>query len=86
VRRRLAAAQGQLFQIDTDHAQVTASKPAEDGAGLILRLRETGGRRGSARVASPVFPLASAALANGVEDILKPLAVKAGAVKAPLAP
>src|SRR5574341_1294855 len=59
-KRQMPAASGSFFDIEASHAQVTAFKEAEDGNGYILRLRETAGKAGTARLASPVFPLASA--------------------------
>jgi len=85
-KRRMPAAQGSFFEIEAAHAQVTAFKPAEDGDGFILRLRETAGKAGAARLKSPVFPLAAATLTSGVEDDLSPLAVKENAVEIPLKP
>ena len=85
-KRRMPAAQGSFFEIEAAHAQVTAFKPAEDGDGFILRLRETAGKAGAARLKSPVFPLAAATLTSGVEDDISSLAVKENAVKVPLKP
>lgn len=87
VERRMPLAAGSFFDIDSDHAQVTAFKAAEDGNGFILRLRETAGREGVAGLKSPLFPLASASLCNGVEDITAPLGLKGGgATDIPLKP
>jgi alpha-mannosidase len=79
-------AEGSFFAIDAGNAQVTAFKPAEDGNGYILRLRETAGQKGVARLKSPVFPLAAAWRTNGLEDNLTPLAVSANSVAIPLQP
>ena len=49
-------------------------------------MQETGGEKGEAKFASPVFPLASVELANGVEDAQAPLAVNGGVVEIPLKP
>jgi len=84
VKRRMPDISGEFFKIDAPHATVTAFKPAEDGRGFILRLQETGGEKGAAKFSSPVFPLAWAQLANGVEDAKAPLAIKAGVVEIPL--
>ncbi|HZT31546.1 MAG TPA: glycosyl hydrolase-related protein [Bryobacteraceae bacterium] len=81
--RRMPAASGAFFTLDSDHAEVSAFKEAEDGNGYILRLRETSGQAGTARFTSPVFPLAGAWLANGVEENQAPLAAGA-AVEIPL--
>ena len=84
VKKRMPVAAGSFFEIAADNAQVTAFKPAEDGNGYILRLRETAGRKGAARLKSPVFPLAAAWRTNGVEDNLSPLAVANRSVEVPL--
>ncbi len=86
VKRRMPEASGEFFKIDSAHATVASFKQAEDGRGYILRLQETGGQKGVAKFSSPVFPLASVQLANGVEDGKAPLAVKNGAVEIPLQP
>ena len=65
---------------------MTAFKQASDGNGYILRLRETAGQKGVARLASPIFALTTASLANGVEDTMAPLAVKHSTIEIPLKP
>jgi alpha-mannosidase len=85
-KRLMAAASGSFLNIEPTHAQVTAFKEAEDGDGFILRLRETAGKPGTARVASPVFPLLAAELTNGVEDGATPVAVSANRIELPLKP
>ncbi len=83
---RMPLTDGRFFEIDASSAEVTAFKEAEDGNGFILRLRETEGRKATARLRSPVFRIAAAYLANGVEDNKSPLAVKESGVEIPLAP
>lgn len=84
---RMPLAGGAFLQIDAVNAQVTAFKEAEDGNGYILRLRETAGQQGVARLVSPVFPVAGAQRCNGVEDIIAPLKLNAsGAIDIPLKP
>lgn len=85
-RRRMPPAEGAFLRIDADHAQVTAFKEAEDRNGYIIRLRETAGRKGTARLVSPVFPLAAAHLSNGVEDNLSALPAGPDGVAIPLKP
>lgn len=85
-RKRMPSSPGSFFHIGTPQAQVTAFKEAEDGHGFILRLRETAGQKGVARFESPVFPLLSAQLANGVEDNLSALPVSKNTVQIPLKP
>ena len=83
-KKRMPAAEGAFFEIDGAGAQVTAFKAAEDGNGYILRLRETEGRKGTARLRSPVLRIAEAYLANGVEENKSPLAAKEGGWEIPL--
>jgi hypothetical protein len=85
-KRRMPVASGEFFKIESSHATLASFKQAEDGRGFILRLQETGGEKGVARFTSPVFPLASVQLANGVEDAGAPLAIKGGSVEIPLKP
>jgi hypothetical protein len=85
-RKALPEGEASFVEVDSDHAEVTALKKAEDGRGLILRLRETAGRAGVARLRSPALRLTAAALTSGVEADRAPLAVKEGWVEAPLTP
>ena len=85
-RKALPEGEASFVEVDSDHAEVTALKKAEDGRGLILRLRETAGRAGVARLRSLALRLTAAALTNGVEADRAPLAVKDGWVEAPLTP
>ncbi len=85
-RKALPEGEASFVEVDSDHAEVTALKRAEDGRGLILRLRETAGQAGVARLRSPALRLSAAALANGVETDRSPLPVKEGWVEAPLTP
>ncbi|MBI1786369.1 MAG: hypothetical protein HYR60_02310 [Acidobacteria bacterium] len=84
--KRMPATAGSFFDIQASHAQVSAFKEAEDGRGYILRLRETAGRPGQARLASPIFPLAAAHLANGVEEDRAALPVEDNRIDIPLQP
>jgi alpha-mannosidase len=84
--RRMPPAAGSFFSIDAPHAQVSTLKQAEDGNGYILRLRETAGRGGTARLTSPQVPLTGAFLCNGVEDNLSSLETAGSAVQVPLRP
>jgi alpha-mannosidase len=86
VKHIMPEVRGSFFEIDSDHAQLTAFKEAEDGRGYVLRLRETAGQPGVAKLRSPIFPITSAHLANGVEDHRAPLAVKPGGIEIPLKP
>ncbi|MBI3697629.1 MAG: hypothetical protein HY238_22695, partial [Acidobacteria bacterium] len=83
---KLPMAQRSFFTVSAENVQVAAVKPAEDGNGIIVRLLETAGRHGTARLAGFPFTVSGAYLANGVEENLKPLPTSGGAVEAPLGP
>jgi hypothetical protein len=86
-KRLMPAGRGEFFQVDAEHAQISAFKPAEDGDGYILRLRETGGRRGVVRFRSPVFPLLGCQATDVLEEDVRPLPVaNDGSVELPLEP
>lgn len=81
---KLPMAQGSFFKVSGENVQLVAFKPAEDGHGWIVRLRETAGRPGTARLEEFAFPVSGAYLANAVEENLQPLALNGGRVEAPL--
>jgi hypothetical protein len=85
-RHAMPAAAGSFLTVEAQNAQVSSFKQAEDGNGYILRLRETAGQAGTARVSSSAFRLAEAFLCDGVEDSVSALAVKAGGIEVPLRP
>jgi hypothetical protein len=84
VERAMPAATGSFLAVDAPNAQVTSFKQAEDGNGYILRLRETAGHAGRARISTDAFRLTGAFRCDGVEDNEAALTIKAGAVEAPL--
>ncbi len=45
-----------FFRVDQPHVILQSVKKAEDGQGVILRLREIGGKNAEVRVKSPLFP------------------------------
>jgi alpha-mannosidase len=76
--RSFAAVDGANLVLDT-------IKRAEDSDDLVLRLYESHGARGSARVTLGV-PFASAGLANALEDDGEPLEIDEGAIVVPYRP
>jgi hypothetical protein len=86
VDRRMPLAQGSFLKLQASNAQLTALKEAEDGNGIILRLRETAGQAATAHLESPVFPISHAWLTNGVEENAAPLALNGGRLAIPLKP
>lgn len=86
-RRLMPAGRGAFFEVNAEHAQISALKPAEDGDGYILRLRETGGRRGVVRFRSPVFPLLGCQVTDVLEENIRALPVAGdGSVELPVEP
>jgi alpha-mannosidase len=82
--KQLPAAAGSFLNLEASSAQVTVFKQAEDGRGYVLRLRETTGRDGAARLRSPLFRIASAFLTDGVEEDKTPLILHADVLEIPL--
>jgi alpha-mannosidase len=83
-KKQLPASVGSFLDLEAANAQVSAFKQAEDGVGYILRLRETTGRDGTARLRSPLFRITSAFLTDGVEENQRPLALKSDTLEIPL--
>lgn len=81
---KLPIGQGTFFEVKGDHVQLVAFKPAEDAEGWIVRLKETEGRGGTARLGGFPFPVGRAWLANGVEENIRPLEIRSGGVEVPL--
>jgi alpha-mannosidase len=78
-------ARGSLFSIDAPALVLDTVKRAEDRAGLVLRLYESHGSRGSARLTS-ALPFAAARRTNLIEDPGEPLATEGGAIVIPYRP
>ncbi len=68
------------FSLDGPALVIDTLKKAEDSQDLILRLYESRGTRGAARLSSPL-PIAGAARANLLEDELAPLAWQDGGLE-----
>ncbi len=77
-------ASGTFLDLNTEHAQISAFKAAEDGNGFILRLKETGGYDGMAEIGSSALQLSAAWLCNGLEDARSPLTITGRRVRIPL--
>jgi alpha-mannosidase len=84
IKHQMPAPAGRFFRIDSPNAQLVTLKQAEDENGYILRLKETAGTDGVARITSPVFGIRQAWLENGVEDHGKLLPVLNATVEVPL--
>ena len=80
-----AAAVTSLFSLDGPALVLDTVKRAEDRGGLILRLYESLGSRGTARLGSSL-PFASARRSNLLEDPGQPLATDGSSVLVPFRP
>ncbi|HSV74819.1 MAG TPA: polysaccharide lyase family protein [Chthonomonadales bacterium] len=76
-----------LVRVAPDNVVLIGAKWAEDGDGLIVRLRELNGRRSAARIRlQPGMPVPDAAFeCTGVEEIIRPARVRGREVTAPVA-
>jgi alpha-mannosidase len=74
-----------FFQVDRQGAVIEAIKVAEDGRALIVRLYESEGSRGRAKLTT-TLPVRQAALTDLLERETKTLALKDGAVQLDLQP
>ncbi len=84
--RPLEASSGSLMQLDASNLQVVVLKQAEEGAGWVLRLLETAGRKGQATLELPLFPVQAAHLCNGMEVNQEPLSHTEHSVTIPYEP
>jgi alpha-mannosidase len=57
-----------FVSLSGDGVELETLKPAEDGNGYIVRLRETGGRPATARLSSRLLQIDRAWLSNAAED------------------
>jgi alpha-mannosidase len=67
-RGPLPASTSSFLQVNNPSVVVSTWKPAEDGAGSILRFIELSGSKGNVSVASPLLKSASAQACNAMED------------------
>ncbi len=84
--RPMPAAAGSFLGLDAANLQMVVLKEAEDGNGLILRLREIAGRAGEAELQLPTLRLKEAHLCNGVEVNQRKLTSTATSVRVPYKP
>jgi len=75
-----------FFRVDQPHVILQSVKEAEDGQGIILRLREIGGKNTEVRVKSPLFAPGkfSAVLTDMGETNEKPAAVSGDEIVVPV--
>jgi alpha-mannosidase len=80
-----AASQGALLAVDDPNLVLDTVKRSEDGKGVVLRLYEAHGARGTAHV-QVALPFLSAAYCNILEDALGPAKVAGGSIEVPYGP
>ncbi len=79
--------EGSFFAVDGPNVIIQAVKRAEDGAGIVLRLREIGGRAGRVLVTSPFLDLGlKASRATLTEDEGDPIEIKDGGLSLDIKP
>jgi hypothetical protein len=71
LRGSLPAAPASFLSLDGDGIELETFKPAEDGEGYIVRLLETAGHAGKARLSSRLLAFSRAWLCNAAEDNLR---------------
>ena len=69
-----------------DGVELETFKPAEDGNGYIVRLLETAGHAGRARISSRLIEFSRAWLCSADEDNLRELGLSSGGVEVDLSP
>ena len=86
LRGSLPATPASFLGLDGEGVELEALKPAEDGDGYIVRLLETAGRAGKARLSSRLLEFRGAWLCNATEDNLRELATSKDGVDVAVAP
>jgi len=81
-----AATRRSFLELTPADVQLVTWKPAEAGSGTVLRLLETGGRAAAARLRFPGFRIDAAALANGLEEPVRPLEARGDAIEVDIRP
>ena len=69
-----------------DGVELETLKPAEDGEGYIVRLLETAGREGHARLSSRLLEFSRAWLSNASEEKLHEIAASKAGVEVAMQP
>ncbi len=75
LRGSLPATPGSFLGLNGDGIELETIKPAEDGEGYIVRLLETAGRAGKARLSSRLLQFSGAWLCNATEDKIRQIPV-----------
>ena len=86
LRGSLPATPASFLGVDGDGVELETFKPAEDGNGYIVRLLETAGHAGRARISSRLIEFSRAWLCNAAEDNLREISLSSGGVEVDLSP
>jgi len=80
--------EGSFFSVDAPNVIIQAVKRAEDGTGIVIRLREIAGKPANAKIASPLFLTDTVTLAftDIVENEISSSSVPRDAVVVPMKP
>ena len=81
LRGTLPATPASFLNLSGDGVEMEALKPAEDGEGYIVRLLETAGRGGKARLSSRLLEFSRGWLCNATEDRLREVPASAEGVE-----
>ena len=84
--RPLDASEGSFLRIDQPNVVLVTWKVAEDDQGTILRLLETDGRSGTAKIEIPILNLRSAYLCDAMERNQQPIPVSEHGLEIPVKP
>jgi len=86
LRGSLPAMPASFLGLNGDGVELETLKPAEDGEGHIVRLLETAGREGRARLSSSLIEFSRAWLCNATEDNLREIPAPKGGVEVAMPP
>ena len=75
-----------FLSLSGDGVEMETLKPAEDGNGYIVRLLETAGRTGTARLSSRLLQIDRAWLSNAVEDNQREIAAQKDGLEVAMPP
>jgi hypothetical protein len=86
LRGSLPATAASFLGLSGDGIELEALKPAEDGEGYIVRLLETAGRQGTARVSSRLLEFSRAWICNAAEENLREIPASKDGVEVAVPP
>jgi alpha-mannosidase len=86
VRGSLPATPASFLGLNGEGVELETLKPAEDGEGYIVRLLETAGREGKARLSSRLLGFSRAWLCNAREDNLREIPASKDGVEVAMPP